>query len=179
MAKLSLPPRLPLLTGLMLATAPLLLTPPADAHPPNWHAHPVRPRIDVIPPLGNNLPRSYAARYNRPAYLTGKLFYMTAPASREAMAWHRAVHRGYYANHAPRMVTQYFYPKPWEVLGGSAMSKPAAVDGETIMSGEAVLNGEAGKLPELLPQIPAPAELSEGVELAPPGELLPPPAEVP
>ena len=54
-----------------------------------------------------------------------------------------------------------------------------AVDGETIMSGEAVLNGEAGKLPELLPQIPAPAELSEGVELAPPGELLPPPAEVP
>lgn len=173
MAKLSLPPRLPLLTGLLLAAAPLLLAPPAGAHPPNWHAHPVRPRIDVIPPLGNNLPRSYAARYNRPAYITGKLFYLTAPSSREAMSWHRAVHRGYYANHAPRMETQYFYPKPWEVLGASAMSSPAPAGGESVMSGETVA------IPEMLPEVPDPVGLSEGVELAPPGELLPPPAEAP
>lgn len=89
----------------------------AAAQWPNWAAKPVRPRIDVIPPLGNHLPYSHAARLNRPSYLVGKSAYMIEPSSREAMAWQRAKQRGHYANHAPRMVTHYLYPKPWEVLG--------------------------------------------------------------
>jgi hypothetical protein len=96
---------------------------PAAAHPPDWNRHPVTPRIDVIPPLGNNLPRSYAARYNRPAYLTGLIMHWIEPTSQEAMAWHRAVHRGYYRDHAPRMETHYCYPKPWEALAIGARTQ--------------------------------------------------------
>lgn len=99
---------------------------PAAAHPPDWDRHGVTRRIDVIPPLGNNLPRSYAARYNRPAYLTGLISYRVAPTSQEAMAWHRADHRGYYRNHAPRMETHYMYPKPWEALAIGARTQTTA-----------------------------------------------------
>jgi hypothetical protein len=123
MAKIRLSIGVPALAGLLLAVAP------ASAHHPDRATHPVRPRIDVIPPLGNNLPPSYAARYNRPAYLTGLITYWIEPTSQEAMAWHRAVHQGYYANHAPRMETHYIYPKPWEVLAMGARAKPA--DAET------------------------------------------------
>lgn len=87
----------------------------AIAHFPDAAQHSVLPRIDVIPPLGNRLP-SYRERYNRPTYIGGKIAYWIAPSSQEAMSWHRSVHRGYYANHAPRMEDRYFYPKPWEVL---------------------------------------------------------------
>jgi hypothetical protein len=95
----------------------------ASAQFPNWKAHPVRPIIDVIPPLGNNLPLSYRARMNRPSYLSGRIAYTIEPSSQEAMAWQRAWERGYYANHAPRMETHYIYPKPWEVLGVGAKPK--------------------------------------------------------
>ncbi len=121
------------------------------------------PRIDVIPPLGNNLPPSYARRYNRPSYLTGRLHYTIAPATREAMAWHRAAHRGYYANHAPRMVTHYMFPKPWEVVGASAQ-------GGLAKSGSA-----AGLEADDAPDVPMEA-LPPGIELAPPIDLLPAPA---
>jgi hypothetical protein len=90
---------------------------------PNWKAKPVRPRIDVIPPLGNHLPWSYRARMNRPSYLSGRIAYTIEPSSQEAMAWQRAWQRGHYANHAPRMETHYLYPKPWEVLGVDAKPK--------------------------------------------------------
>lgn len=93
----------------------LVVASPSLAHHPDAANHPVRPRIDVIPPLGNCLP-SYRERYNRPTYLGGKIAYCIAPSSQEAMSWHRSVHRGYYANHAPRMEDYYLYPKPWEAL---------------------------------------------------------------
>lgn len=89
---------------------------PALAHHPDKENQPVHPRIDVIPPLGNSLPMSYRRKYNRPSKWMGKIAYHIAPSSQEAMAWHRATHRGYYKNHSPRMVTHYFYPKPWEAL---------------------------------------------------------------
>jgi hypothetical protein len=98
---------------------------PVSAQFPNREAKPVRPRIDVIPPLGNNLPLSYRARMNRPTYVGGRIAYTIAPSSQEAMAWQRAWQRGYYADHAPRMETHYMFPKPWEVLGVGSKPKLA------------------------------------------------------
>jgi hypothetical protein len=108
---------------------------PCQAHPPNYETMPVHPRVEPIPPWLNNLP-SYRERYNRPRYLGGKLMYHIEPSSQEAMSWHRSVHRGYYANHAPRMEDRYFYPKPWQVLtvgprkpaAGSAAAEELAAD---------------------------------------------------
>jgi hypothetical protein len=154
---------------------------------PNWAAKPVRPRIDVIPPLGNNLPPSYAARFNRPSYLTGRIAYTIEPSSQEAMAWQRAVERGYYANHAPRMETHYMYPKPWEVLGVEAKTNPLK-EGETadpppepIPAGPAILIPVSPvmkenispqiELPTLVPREPitprTTGESAAGLELAP------------
>lgn len=99
---------------------------PANAQLPDWESQPVRPRIDVIPPLGNYLPWSYSARLNRPPYLAGKIAYSIEPASREAMTWQRAKQRGYYKDHAPRIVTHYLYSKPWEVLGTGPRPRPDA-----------------------------------------------------
>jgi hypothetical protein len=84
---------------------------------PNWKAIPVRPRGELIPPLGNHLPLSYRAQMNRPTYLGGRIAYTIEPSSQEAMAWQRAWEKGYYANHTPRMETHYIYPQAWEVLG--------------------------------------------------------------
>ena len=88
----------------------------AQAHHPDRAKQPVRPRIDCIGPIGNNLPPSYRRVYNRPTNLGGKIAYWIAPTSQEAMAWHRAKHRGAYARHLPRQEQYYFYPKPWESL---------------------------------------------------------------
>lgn len=129
---------------------------------PNWKAIPVRPRIDVIPPLGNHLPYSYRARMNRPTYLGGRIAYTIEPSSQEAMAWQRAWERGYYADHAPRMETHYMFPKPWEVLGVGA--KPKRGD-----DAEAV-----APQPERLPL--GPADDDEPAEVAP-EKLDPPQAE--
>jgi hypothetical protein len=101
----------------------------ADAHHPPRADQPVRPRIDVIGPVGNRLPTSYRRRYNRPRYLGGKLAYTFVPTSQEAMAWHAAEHRGDY-RHQPghdkpgRSLPVYFYPKPYEVLPMGTRSKP-------------------------------------------------------
>ncbi len=157
MAKIALTIGLPALAGLFLAVAP------TAAHPPDRTSHPVRPRIDVIPPLGNRLPMSYAARYNRPAYLTGLITYWIEPTSQEAMAWHRAVHRGYYANHAPRMETHYMYPKPWEIFGVGGNMQPALA---TDAAAAQRMEGAAGV---------APTDSPRDAELAPPVELLPVP----
>lgn len=101
-----------------------LAAPAARAQWPHWKDKVVRPNIDLIPPLGNHLPPSYASRYNRPKYLTGKLMYTIEPSSQEAMAWQRARNLGYYANHAPRMETRYLYRKPWEALGPGPRPNP-------------------------------------------------------
>ncbi|HBJ38966.1 MAG TPA: hypothetical protein DDZ51_30310 [Planctomycetaceae bacterium] len=110
-------PKLGLGLLLIAVTGSSICEQTALAQFPNWKAQPVRPRIDVIPPLGNHLPLSYRARLNRPSYLGGRIAYTIEPTSQEAMAWQKAQERGYYANHAPRMETHYLYPKPWEVLG--------------------------------------------------------------
>lgn len=86
-------------------------------HPhPRWPSPPVWFKIDPIPPLGNNLPLSHRARFNRPSYVAGKIAYYIAPTSQEAMSWHEHVHRGSYRRHAGYIEDLYLYPKPWEVL---------------------------------------------------------------
>lgn len=155
MAKLDRLKRLSALAVMLCAAAP------AAAHHPDWKSHPVTPRIDVIPPLGNNLPLSHSARYNRPGYVTGKIAYWIAPSSREAMAWHRASHLGYYANHAPRMVTHYCFPKPWEVLGTGART-------------DATATTPSITVPTMPPTDTAPTPVPGGIELVPPAELPPP-----
>lgn len=155
---------------------------------PNWKAIPVRPRIDVIPPLGNHLPYSYRARMNRPTYFGGRIAYTIEPSSQEAMAWQRAWERGYYADHAPRMETHYIFPKPWEVLGvgakpkrgddaasvypqpellplGPADDEPVGVSPEELDPPRA----EAAELRDLRRQVDAPGtlELAPAIELSP------------
>lgn len=88
----------------------------AMAHHPHVPPPPIRPRFEPIPPLGNNLPPSYRRVYNRPTWAGGKIAYLIAPSSQEAMSWHENVHRGAYRNHAGRIEPMYMYPKPWEML---------------------------------------------------------------
>jgi len=101
--------------SIMAAIVIASIAPSARAGHPEYDNIPVHQRVEPIPPLANLLP-SYRYRYNRPTYLGGRISYFIAPSSQEAMAWHRAVHRGYYANHAPRMEDRYFSPKPWQVF---------------------------------------------------------------
>lgn len=101
-----------------------LETPAAWGQWPHWKDKVVRPNINLIPPLGNHLPYSYANRLNRPNYLVGRLMYTIEPSSQEAMAWQRARDRGHYADHAPRMETFYIYRKPWEALGPGPRANP-------------------------------------------------------
>lgn len=119
----------------------------AQAQFPNWRAVPVRMNIDLIPPLGNLLPRSYAARYNRPSYITGRIAYTIEPSSQEAMSWQRAWQRGDYANHAPRVEQRYMFAKPWEVLEVGA--KPAPTDDPDGAAGWPEVRSEHG--PSVLP----------------------------
>lgn len=103
----------------LMFTAALLVATAASAvadHHPLIKPPPIEARYDLIPPLGNNLPLSYRARYNRPTYIGGKIAYYIAPSSQEAMSWHEHVHRGSYRNHAGRIEPMYIFPKPWEAL---------------------------------------------------------------
>ncbi len=101
------------LIGVMLGL--LLLTGSSQAHHPDLENQPVHPRFRTPTTILDYVP-GYRARFNRPTYLGGKIAYWISPTSQEAMSWHRSVHRGYYANHAPRMEDRYYYPKPWEAL---------------------------------------------------------------
>lgn len=100
------------------ALALVLLLPSLSlAHHPDRRYQPVRPRVDVIGPVGNRLPPEYRRVYNRPTNIGGKIAYLIAPTSQEAMVWHRDQHEGRYnGKHCPRVDRQYFYPKPWEAL---------------------------------------------------------------
>jgi hypothetical protein len=88
----------------------------AGAHHPDREHHRVWPRIDVIPPLGNNLPMEYRRRFNRPTKIGGWIAYHIAPSSQEAMAWHDAAHQNAYSDHRGRLEKHFFYLKPWEGL---------------------------------------------------------------
>ena len=104
-----------LITGLLTA---LLSSAPSLAHFPDAADRPVHVRPSLRSP-GYYI-SSFRERYNRPTYIGGKIAYWIEPTSQEAMSWHRSVHRGYYANHAPRMEDRYFYPKPWEGIAVGA-----------------------------------------------------------
>jgi len=97
--------------------------PLSQAHHPDRQSQRVRPRIDLIGPIGNHLPMSHRRRYNRPTNLGGKIAYYIAPTSQEAMQWHKSTHRGDYARDAGRVVDHYFYPKPWESIRIGARPK--------------------------------------------------------
>lgn len=111
------------------------------AHFPNREAKRVFPYIDVIPPIGKRLPLDYRRRYNRPKYICGMLAYLTEPTSQEAMAWHKAVHRGSYQTKM-RTEMRYFYPKPWEVMQigprTSMVEQPASPEPEPAVPEPAV-----------------------------------------
>lgn len=106
-----------------LPVAAICLSASCHAHHPDYANMPVHQRVEPIPSWLGNFP-SYRERYNRPTYVGGKIAYWIEPSSQEAMSWHRSVHRGYYANHAPRMEDRYFYQKPWQALAaGPRMPK--------------------------------------------------------
>lgn len=88
----------------------------AEAHHPDRECRTVKPRVDVIGPLGNNFRPSYRREMNRPRFLGGLIAYKIAPSSQEAMAWHQAEHKSAYANEACRIEPRYMYRKPWEAL---------------------------------------------------------------
>lgn len=102
----------------ILGVASLACVQTVAAHEPNRECGPVTPRVDLIGPIGNNLPIGHRRKYNRPSYLEGKIAYKIAPSSQEAMAWHHAEHTGAYSDEkkCQRYERHYWYPKPWQVL---------------------------------------------------------------
>lgn len=104
---------------LSLATL-LTLTATVSAGNPLPHPRvsppPVGFRFEPIPPVGNQLPYSYRAKYNRPRWIAGKIAYYISPTSQEAMSWHEHVHRGSYRNHDGRIEKMYLFTKPWEIF---------------------------------------------------------------
>ena len=146
----------------LIGIVALCLSVPAMAHFPDKGRQRIHGYFDLIPPLGNRLPMSYRRFYNRPSHIGGRIAYFIEPTSQEAMAWHRAAHKGYYKNHAPRMVTHYFYPKPWDAIRIGA--RPAtAVDAGTDAYGPSYLqdsgesiNGAVASPSDML-ELPAPS----------------------
>jgi len=152
--------------GLMVfAMAAMFLTAPLRAHHPDYENIPVHQRVEPIPPWLNNIP-SHRERYNRPGYVGGKIAYWIAPSSQEAMSWHRSVHRGYYANHAPRMEDRYFYQKPWQALTLGPRVPLGAV---------AENNREVIQIPAMGSGVTPNDEADGIIPLAKPFELLPEP----
>lgn len=116
----------------LAALAALLILPAvATAHHPDRRCQPVKPRVDLIGPIGNRLPPEYRRSYNRPTYVGGKIAYLIAPSSQEAMVWHRSAHAGLYegkkhGRYNRRVDHQYFYAKPWEGIRVGARPDPNA-----------------------------------------------------
>ena len=110
----------------------------ALAHKPCRECQRVTPRVDVIGPVGNDLPPEYRRVCNRPRYIVGKLAYWVAPTSQEAIAWHKAMHRGAYEKKLGRIEPHYFYPKPWETLrrGPRVSLASQKLSGDATMSAE-------------------------------------------
>ncbi len=132
----------------------------ASAHEPNRQCQPVHPRVDLIGPLGTNLPPSYRRQLNRPRYLTGRIAYAIAPSSQEAMAWHKADHQCAYSQDAGRIERHYFYPKPWEAL---KVGPRRTSDGITNVGLTPLGEGETAPL---MPHSSAPKALSDNDDFA-------------
>ncbi len=160
--------RLVLLALAMFTTA---LAPTISfAHHPERETQPVHPRIDVIGPLGNRLPPSYRRMFNRPTYLGGKIAYHIAPSSQEAMAWHRAEHRGLYDGNCPRVVDLYFYPKPWEAMRTGQRRSVLAPETTKPARPDYGLSGEEGMISDD-PLESLEAESKEADESTPPADV--------
>ena len=158
-----------------LAAPLVLMATVASAHHPDRKSAPVRPRIDLIGPIGNHLPPEYRRQYNRPTNIGGKIAYCIAPSSQEAMAWHRAQHSRAYECDRPRLVRHYFYPKPWEALkiGAPDAQDPAESEPLDELGVENVISeAEAGIAPQPIVVTSLDASLEEtlrnvGVEIEP------------
>ncbi len=139
----------------------------AVAHQPDRETQPPHQRIDVIGPLGNRFPPSYRRVYNRPTYLGGKIAYLIAPSSQEAMAWHKAEHIGAYKNHLPRIENTYFYPKPWEAMriGQRVSVLGPPKKGESSMNYDAPLEDDGMISPVISEPIPSQVETLETTDL--------------
>ena len=101
---------------IVIATMAGFFSVAVEAHHPDRAKQPVRMRGDCIGPIGSNMRPSYRRVYNRPTNLQGKIAYLIAPTSQEAIVWHRETHRCAYERDLPRHEPLYFYPKPWEAL---------------------------------------------------------------
>ena len=124
-------------------------------HPPHVPTPAVRPRIDLIGPLGNRLDPGYRRIYNRPRPRLGRINYLVAPSSREAMSWHRAEHRGDYQCERGPTVPVYEFERPWQTIPvGSRRSvvnppEPSLLDDPAELE-PSTLDQELNE-PELLP----------------------------
>lgn len=110
------------LTPALIVTA--LLAVDAQGHPPDRAHQTVRPRVEVIPPIGHRVP-DHRRTYNRPSDWVGRWAYHFAPSSQEAMSWHAAKHRGDYDQDCPRrVVPRYEYLKPWQAIATGPRPAP-------------------------------------------------------
>ncbi|WP_146458807.1 hypothetical protein [Rubripirellula tenax] len=156
---------------LVLVAAMALAAVAAEAHHPDFENQPVRPRVDVIGPIGNRLPSSYRRKYNRPTNFGGWLAYHVAPSSQEAMAWHDATHRDAYKCDRPRLEMHYFYPKPYEALriGPRRDSRNIADAARQSRENrdESMANRDAMKPADVKPTVDLEQAFAETDELAP------------
>lgn len=151
-------------TGLILLAC---FTVPVHAHYPDWKNMRVLPTFDLIGPLGSRLPASHRRKYNRPTYWGGKIAYLIAPSSQEAMVWHDMSHRDAYKKHRPRIEKHFFYPKPWESLKMGARTPTVADNKNDLYTPPAtnVLNPDADPLAS--PTLAEPLA-SEPIDISPP-----------
>lgn len=167
-----------------MAIVTFAMTGLASGHHPDRENEPVRPRVDLIGPIGNHLPPGHRRTYNRPTYWGGKIAYHIAPTSQEAMAWHRAEHAGAYESPKKdlRLEQHYFYPKPWQALNvGPRRSKTISADAAASSAGATESLAEP-VAEEVLPELEVPSEPLD-LKVAPiepvPAELPPQPAAEP
>lgn len=159
--------------SLILSMGLIAIATTATAHPPDRGRQTVRPRYDLIGPIGNRLSPGYRRRYNRPTDLGGRIAYKIAPSSQEAMAWHAAKHRGDYDCHRGAVVPYYEFARPWEALpvGRRRDSKAELPDNQReLPEDQQELLGDA---PELSPE-PLEELIEPMMEEVPLEDLTPP-----